>query len=411
VVTELLDGRFVPWEEVLEWESYLDLYCLAIRRRGHKGIIYVPSIGVSKTETYVHKFGHAVKRIPAYNRLLAPKALLPARPYEAGYTTVFGQALGPPFTLNLLTEAARDGTQLLHYSSYYTSFFVPAFLIGGRIPIVVQYTGGALPQDNPQRLFWKLSIIPALQASRAVLLGDYGSEIRALVHDLAVPRKKQEFFDAPIVDSAVFHESDKNEAQRKLGFDPHMKNILSVTYIPKRHSILFAKDPYLMVDIIGRAIRRGGDDIMLHLAGFGIGIEEFREYVIAAGLEKRVRIFGKIPHEQLPLYYSACDLVFVPYRLEKLNEGLATIEAFACNRPVTAFKRHDSDPVDQRGGFLVEDRPEQGGATLLDRLRRPGYLEGKGKEGMAVSGQCTIESAGKRLEEIYAKVLRNTNRS
>jgi len=408
VVTELLDGRFVPWERVLEWESYLDLYCLAIRRRGHKGVIYVPSIGVSKTETYIHKFGHEVKRVPAYNRMLAPKALLPARSYETGYTTVFGQALGPPFTLNLLAEAARDGTQLLHYSSYYTSFFVPAFLIAGRIPIVVQYTGGALPQQNPQRFFWKLSIIPALRASRAVLLGEYDSEIKALVYDLAVPRKKLELFDTPIVDSAVFHELEKSEAQKKLGFDPDTKNILSVTYIPKKHSMLFAKDPYLMVDIIGRAIE-GGDDIMLHLAGWGVGVDEFREYVKASGLARRVRILGKIAHEQLPLYYSACDLVFVPYRLEKLNEGLATIEAFACNRPVAAFKRNDSDPTEQRGGFLVEDRPEKGGATLLERLRRSGYLEDKGREGMALSGRYTLERAGKRLEEVYSKVLRAKN--
>ena len=327
VVTELLDGRFSPWEKVLEWESYLDQYCLAIRRRGHKGVVYIPSIGVSKTETYVHKFGHEVKRIPVYNRLLAPRTLLPARSYEAGYTTVFGQALGPPFTLNLMAEAERDSTQLLHYSSYYSSFFVPAFLAGWRIPTVVQYTGGALPDDNPQRLVWRLSLIPALKASRAVLLGEYDSEIRALVSALAVPRTKQELFDTPIVDSAVFHESEKSEAQRKLGFDPRMKNILSVSYIPRRHSMLFAKDPYLMVDIVGRAIEDGGEDIMLHLVGFGIGAEEFRQYVKAAGLETKVLLLGKIPHEQLPLYYSACDLVFVPYRLEKLNEGLATIRS------------------------------------------------------------------------------------
>ena len=190
-----------------------------------------------------------------------------------------------------------------------------------------------------------------------------------------------------------------------------MRNILSVTYLPKKHSELFAKDPYLMVDIIARAVAEGGDDIMLHVAGWGLGEEEFREYVKASGLEKRVRVFGKVEHDQLPLYYSACDLVFVPYRLEKLNEGLATIEAFACNRPVTAFKRHDNDPTDQRGGFLVEERPERGGAILLERLRRPGYLEEKGGEGLLLSGKFTLEYAGKRLEEIYTKVLRHANHS
>src|SRR5271154_2536071 len=75
VVPEIIDGRFNPWEDSLNWESYLDFYCSALEQRGHTCVKYVPSIGVAKTKAYWHKFGHAVKRVPVFNRLLAPKRL------------------------------------------------------------------------------------------------------------------------------------------------------------------------------------------------------------------------------------------------------------------------------------------------------------------------------------------------
>jgi len=408
VVAEILDGRFVPWEKSLEWESYIDLYCLGLMKRGHKCIKYVPSLAVSATQTYHHKFGHLVKRIPVYNRwLLAPRSLLRIRAFSLGYTTIFRQALGPAFTVNMMREAKKDGLHVLHYSSYYTSFFIPAFLAAWRLPMVTQYTGGMLPTNTLRRLFWKLSILPSLKASRAVLLGDYYSEIRSLISDLGVSRAKQEFFNAPVIDSNVFHEFDKRAAQENLGFNPKKKNILCVTYIPpkSRRSELLAKNPYLMLDIIERAVRTGGDEIELHVAGWGVGLDEFRGYVRDDGMTNRVHIFGHVEHTQLPVYYSASDLLFVPYRLETLNEGSATVEAFACGRPVAAFKRNSTDQAEQLGGFLVETDPQLGARTLLDRLRKPGYLEGKGREGLALAGQFTLDFAGKRLEEIYAKAV------
>ena len=76
------------------------------------------------------------------------------------------------------TTFASDGIQVLHYSSYYTILFIPAFMAVNRIPTVVQYTGGMLPSGTAGHILWKLSILPSLKASHALLLGDYSSEIR-----------------------------------------------------------------------------------------------------------------------------------------------------------------------------------------------------------------------------------------
>lgn len=405
VVTELLDGRFVPWTRVLEWESYLDLYCLALQRRGHQCVKYVPSIGVRRTETYRHKFGHEVKRVPAYNKVIAPAALLRTRSYESGYTSIFRQLLGPAFTLHLMRETKKDDVQLLHYSSYYSNFFVPSPALRFAVPFVVQYSGGELPSGDLTRLFWRMALISSLHFARAVLVGDYRTETRTLTNELCVPRKKLTNFNAPIIDRDIFRPSDKEAAQRGLGFDARRKNVLCVTYVPRKHSAFLGKDPYLMVDLVAHAIKSKGADISLHIVGWGAGEGELRDHVDAIGLGGAVRFLGRVDHDRLSAYYSACDIVFVPYRMERLNEGSATIEAFACGRPVVAFKRRPSDISDQEGGFLVDDDPQRGGNSLLEHLARPGYLETKGVEGASLSDHFSLEFAGKRLEEIYERAL------
>jgi glycosyltransferase involved in cell wall biosynthesis len=284
----------------------------------------------------------------------------------------------------MIREAKRDGISVLHYSSYYSAFFIPAWVAAKRLPMVVQYTGGMLPTRTISRLYWKLSLIPSLSASRGVLLGQYDSEISSLVADLGVSRLKQEFFNAPIIDSDVFRPLDKRKAQESLGYDPAKKNVLCVTYIPPRRerAQFLGKDPYLMLDIIERAVDAGAAETQVNIAGWGEGADDFKDYVAEIGMTERVRIFGQVPHSKLAFHYSASDLVFVPYRLEQLNE------------------------TEQAGGFLVEEEPEKGGRTLLERLRQPGYLEEKGAEGPALASQYTLEFAGTRLEEIYSKAVK-----
>jgi glycosyltransferase involved in cell wall biosynthesis len=405
VVTELIDGRFAPWEASLEWESYLDLYCLALARMGHSCVKYVPSISTSSTQTYRHRFGHTVKRIPVYNRLLSPRPLLRARAYQGGYTTIFRELLAPTFALNLLKEAVRDEIDILHYASYYSAFFVPAFLLSGRFVTVAQYTGGALPPNQPARALWASAILPSLSSSAAVLLGDYASERACLTRELKVPIDKQEYFSAPIIDTTIFEELDKATCQRRQGFDPKKRNILAVTSIPSRSSGSLGKDPFLMLDVLEEALRDDLHPTVLYIAGSGPGEEQLKLHVMDRGLGERVRILGRVEHRELPRYYGACDLVFFPQRIEKLNEGSVTIEAFACSRPVVAFKRHQDDPTEQLGGFLVDTAPERGGPAIMERLNRQDYLSEKGAEGKTLASGFSLEVAGRRLEDIYSKVL------
>lgn len=405
MLTEVLDGRFVPWTDSLQWESYVDYYAEALRRRGNSCIKYVPSILAKRVSTHVHRFGHTVKRVPVHGRLMAPGWLFRPRPYAQGYTTIAHPLHAPSFTFNLAREAALDGVELLHYTSYYSTYFAASPLAGLGVPVVAQYTGGALPQAGAAKAAWRVCLIPPMHLAKRILVGDYRAERRSLQADFELSRDKLEGFDAPVVDSGVFYERNKDESAKSLGFDRSRFNILSVSFIPMKRSLHLSKDPFMVVDILDRLLREHRRAAMLHIVGWGPGEETLKRYVAEIGMAEDVKFHGRVEHAELPRYYSACDLLFVPYTFERLNESSVTFEAFACGRPVAGIKRFADTATDQPGGFLVERDPAEGAETLWSNLQDGPALRRRAAEALDIARGHTVEEAGRRLEEIYRKVV------
>ncbi|HEX8364330.1 MAG TPA: glycosyltransferase [Allosphingosinicella sp.] len=82
----------------------------------------------------------------------------------------------------------------------------------------------------------------------------------------------------------------------------------------------------------------------------GDGPDRPRLEALAAGSGKRVRLAGRRPHEELPLYLAAADATLLP----SASEGLANVwvESLACGTPVVT--------TDVGGAREVFDRPEAG---------------------------------------------------
>ncbi len=68
----------------------------------------------------------------------------------------------------------------------------------------------------------------------------------------------------------------------------------------------------------------------------GSGPQErlLRQRARALGLEERVVFLGQVPHEALPAYYHACDLVVLPSTCESETFGIVQLEAMASGKPV-----------------------------------------------------------------------------
>ena len=142
------------------------------------------------------------------------------------------------------------------------------------------------------------------------------------------------------VDQEIFKPIDKTLAKNRVGW-----NDLFV--------VLF----------VGRFIELKGTDILLALA------EETREKLhfafigdgpLAEDIKKRadmmenVVYIGKIDNRELPLYYSAADILCVPSKYEE-GFGRVILEALSCGTPVIASNKGGiPEAIDDSVGILVE---------------------------------------------------------
>jgi D-inositol-3-phosphate glycosyltransferase len=127
------------------------------------------------------------------------------------------------------------------------------------------------------------------------------------------------------------------------------------------------------VDILVSAVAQLGErDVTLLLVGGddrASGLRESLEAQAAAeGITANVRFEGPVPHDRLPAYYSAADVVVVPSYYESF--GLVAVEAMACGTPVVASRVGGlvSTVTDGVTGYLIPWRCPEPFAEKLEVL-------------------------------------------
>lgn len=125
------------------------------------------------------------------------------------------------------------------------------------------------------------------------------------------------------------------------------------------------------------------------------------------GLSQNVIFIRKASYDDLPYYYSACDVFVIPSIIEAF--GLVTVEAMACGKPVvgTSVGGIPDTIEDGKNGFLVPPRDPQSLAEKILLLLENSTL---GKE-MGLKGRKMAEgrfSIRKRIDaikRIYSEVV------
>jgi len=189
--------------------------------------------------------------------------------------------------------------------------------------------------ENPTR---KRQILRALRASRVVFCRS-----EALHEKLAAAG-----IEATTVVNGIDHERfrpmDRVDVCGKLGLDPDRKRILFIgNLLPVKGPTVLATAATQLADV----------DVLF----VGSGPER-----ITTG-----RCVGARPHDEIPLWLNASDILCLP----SLNEGLPNValEALACGLPVVASRVGGVPEIvrDNVNGFLV---PSSDPAALADALRR-----------------------------------------
>jgi phosphatidyl-myo-inositol dimannoside synthase len=134
---------------------------------------------------------------------------------------------------------------------------------------------------------------------------------------------------------------------------------------------------------------------------------------LAAGSPPGSVVFaGKVPEQQLPSYYAACDVFAMPCRsrwggLEVEGFGIVFLEAAAAGKPVVAGRSGGAEEAvaDEVTGLLVEGREPKAVALAVARLLSDRAVAKRmGEAGRArVESDFTWDRQAARLAEILRR--------
>jgi glycogen synthase len=129
------------------------------------------------------------------------------------------------------------------------------------------------------------------------------------------------------VDLALFNgPGDRLSARRALGWDADRPVIVTLRRLNRRMGI------ENLIDAMQHVAARI-PAVSLFIGGTGPLRAEFEQRIQQRGLAGQVRLLGRIPDEQLPLFYRAADVSIMP-SMALEGFGLTAAESLACGTPV-----------------------------------------------------------------------------
>jgi len=128
------------------------------------------------------------------------------------------------------------------------------------------------------------------------------------------------------------------------------------------------------------------------------------------GISSYVFFTGRIPREEVPLYYAASDVVVVPSLQEAW--GLVATEAMACGKPVVASRVGGlpDQVIDGYNGFLVPPRdPRALADRVLYLLENPSEARRMGLNGRRLAEErFDIEKRVDKIVKLYKEIVEET---
>lgn len=269
---------------------------------------------------------------------------------------------GPLYAASLATTALKyEGRVDVVFGSWAYPDGFAAVVLGGllHVPVVVKLHGSDMNvvarMPGPRRcLKWALP-----RADRVVAVSD---PLRDATVELGAARDRVDVVPNGI-DRARFRPRDRAKARRRLGLPVAGRVVLYVGNIELHKGVM---------DLVRAVARvRDGTDVTLLMVGGGARVADCRR--LAADVGTRIAFVGPKPHEEVPYWLAACDLLALP----SWNEGTPNVvlEALASGRRVVATEVGGTPDVIRSDvlGELVPARNPDALARALERALTTPY--------------------------------------
>lgn len=283
-----------------------------------------------------------------------------------------------------LAARARSAARRFHPDVVYAHFLVPSGLaaaLSSRAPLVVTAHGrdvrnvGALPGVRAA------TRLVARRAAALVAVSDYlRRELEAKVPEA---RGKVAVVDCG-VDLERFSPADAAEARAALGWESDGPAFLCLGTLDERKNVIR----------LARAFERLGEGTLTFVGEGPLRVELARH----AG----IRLAGRVPHEEVPRFLAACDVLCQPSLVEPFGQAL--LEGMACGRSVVAT-RIGGPPefVSPGAGVLVDP----GDVTdIAQGLRRAAALPRPNAAAREVAAAHDVRVQAARVEALLERAAR-----
>lgn len=203
------------------------------------------------------------------------------------------------------------------------------------------------------------------------------------------------------VDLELFCPRDRGASRAELGLAADGPLLLWVGRLEKLKGVDILVSALAQLEAPGaRLLIVGGDE---HADGLRAELQAQAE---AAGVGDRIHFEGAVPHQRLPLYYSAADVCVVPSYYESF--GLVAVEAMACGTPVVASRVGGliSTVIDGVTGYLIPWRcPEPFAEKLEVLLQNPELRANFSRAGRRSVDRFRWKNVGLQMAALYDGVL------
>ena len=156
-----------------------------------------------------------------------------------------------------------------------------------------------------------------------------------------------------------------------------------------------------------RALERLNPAISLAVAGTVIaGRTDFHETVRRLGLERRVKVLGYVPDDDLPALYRDAAVFVYPSFYEGF--GLPVLEAMACGTPVVTYRTTSLPEVAGAAACLLDPpvTPEALAAEIRAVIENPGLRRDLRARGLAQARRFDWRTTARLTMDVYESVCR-----
>jgi glycosyltransferase involved in cell wall biosynthesis len=228
-------------------------------------------------------------------------------------------------------------------------------------PLVVTAHGGDV-YDLPFRDSWynNLARYVLSESDKVITVSHFLAE---KLSELGVSSKKLHVIPNGY-DENLFKPLPSKAMRKKLGLPLNKPILLSVG------NLVDVKGHTYLIDAMDIVLKKQ-TDVMLVIIGSGPLKERLQKKVNKLGLNGKIMLVGRKPHNEIPVWMNASDLFVLP----SLGEGFPTVvpEAMACGKPVigTCVGGVQEAVANESVGVLVSPKdPEMLAQAILEALDR-----------------------------------------